>query len=250
MDPLAVGADLVVWLGQFCRGQGMVLAVIDDLQWADGPSARALLFAMRRLQADRVLVVVSARPGELPRLGEGWQRFLAGDYRAGGVRLGGPGARGMWWPSAGRSRWGSCGAGPSAACWTRRAATRCTAGRCWRRPGSRALTSPVGRCVCPAQAPVAAAGPGARRSGLLGTLDLLAGRAGPGRAAAAEARLLEAWQTHDRARDAAEGAAAAFQLALLCLAAGRIPHGPDKWGMDRTPGRNRRARGRFPHRRL
>jgi DNA-binding CsgD family transcriptional regulator/tetratricopeptide (TPR) repeat protein len=91
VDPLAVGADLVVWLGQCCRGQQMVLAVIDDLQWADGPSARALLFAVRRLQADPVLVVVSARPGELARLGEGWLRFLAGDYRAGRVRLGGLG---------------------------------------------------------------------------------------------------------------------------------------------------------------
>ncbi len=88
VDPLAVGADLVVWLGQCCRGQQMVLAVIDDLQWADGPSARALLFALRRLQADRVLVVVAARPGELSRLGEGWLRFLAGDYRAGRIRLG------------------------------------------------------------------------------------------------------------------------------------------------------------------
>ena len=86
VDPLAVGADLVGWLGQF---PAMVLVVIDDLQWADGPSARALLFALRRLQADPVLVVVSARPGELPRLGEGWLRFLAGDYRAGRVRLGG-----------------------------------------------------------------------------------------------------------------------------------------------------------------
>ena len=46
---------------------------------------------MRRLQADQVLVVVSARPGELARLGEGWQRFLAGDHRAGRVRLGGLG---------------------------------------------------------------------------------------------------------------------------------------------------------------
>ncbi len=88
VDPLAVGADLVGWLGQF---QTMVLVVIDDLQWADGPSARALLFALRRLQADPVLVVVSARPGELPRLGEGWLRFLAGDHRAGRVRLGGLG---------------------------------------------------------------------------------------------------------------------------------------------------------------
>jgi DNA-binding CsgD family transcriptional regulator len=91
VDPLAVGADLVVWLGQCRRSLGIVLAVIDDLQWADGPSAQALLFALRRLQADQVLVVVSARPGELPRLGESWLRFLAGDHRAGRIRLGGLG---------------------------------------------------------------------------------------------------------------------------------------------------------------
>ena len=91
VDPLAVGAELVMWLGQVCRGRGMVLACIDDLQWADGPSARALLFALRRLQADQVLVVVAARGGELSRLGGGWQRFLAGDHRAGRVRLGGLG---------------------------------------------------------------------------------------------------------------------------------------------------------------
>ena len=91
VDPLAVGADLVMWLGQCCRGRQMVLVLVDDLHWADGPSARALLFALRRLQADRVLVVVAARPGELSRLGEGWPRFLAGDHRAGRVRLGGLG---------------------------------------------------------------------------------------------------------------------------------------------------------------
>ena len=91
VDPLAVGADLLVWLDQCCRRRQMVLVVVDDLQWADGPSARALLFAVRRLHADQVLVVVSARPGELARLGEGWLRFLAGDHRAGRVRLGGLG---------------------------------------------------------------------------------------------------------------------------------------------------------------
>ena len=103
VDPLAVGADLVAWFGQF---QGMVLAVIDDLQWADGPSARALLFAVRRLQADQVLVVVSARAGELSRLGEGWQRFLAGDHRAGRVRLGGLGPGGCGGAGPGAGGWG------------------------------------------------------------------------------------------------------------------------------------------------
>ncbi len=91
VDPLAVGADLVMWLGQCCRGRQMVLVLVDDLHWADGPSARALLFALRRLQADPVLVVAAARPGELARLGEGWLRFLAGDHRAARVRLGGLG---------------------------------------------------------------------------------------------------------------------------------------------------------------
>jgi DNA-binding CsgD family transcriptional regulator len=91
VDPLAVGADLVIWLGQCCRGRQLVLVLVDDLHWADGPSVRALLFAVRRLQADPVLVVVAARPGELARLGEGWLRFLAGDHRAARVRLGGLG---------------------------------------------------------------------------------------------------------------------------------------------------------------
>jgi len=91
VDPLAVGAELVVWLGQVGRDRGLVLACIDDLQWADGPSARALLFAIRRLQADQVLVAASARAGELSWLGEGWPRFVAGDHRAGRLLLRGLG---------------------------------------------------------------------------------------------------------------------------------------------------------------
>jgi DNA-binding XRE family transcriptional regulator/tetratricopeptide (TPR) repeat protein len=89
VDPLAVGGELVAWLGRQSRGHGMVLGIIDDLQWADGPSARALLFALRRLQAARSLVVVSARTAELARLGQSWQRFLAGDHRVARLRLGG-----------------------------------------------------------------------------------------------------------------------------------------------------------------
>jgi DNA-binding CsgD family transcriptional regulator len=91
VDPVAVGAELVMSLGRLRGAKAMVLAVIDDLQWTDGLSARALLFALRRLRAEPVLVVLSARPGELSRLGEGWPRFLAGDYRASRLRLGGLG---------------------------------------------------------------------------------------------------------------------------------------------------------------
>jgi AAA ATPase domain len=50
--------------------------VVEDLQWADARSARALLFAPRRLADHRVLVVLSARPHGLRHLGENWARFL------------------------------------------------------------------------------------------------------------------------------------------------------------------------------
>ena len=72
---------------------------------------------------------------------------------------------------------------------------------------------------------VAAAGPSTRRSWLLGALDFLSG----GRTAAAEARLREAWQAHDPVREAAADAAAAFQLEVLCVVAGRIPEAIE-WG--------------------
>ncbi|HEY6749287.1 MAG TPA: AAA family ATPase, partial [Mycobacteriales bacterium] len=41
-----------------------VLAVVDDAHWLDAASADALLFAARRLQADRVAVLFAARDGE------------------------------------------------------------------------------------------------------------------------------------------------------------------------------------------
>src|ERR1039458_6102797 len=67
-------------------GQVVVLA-IDDLQWADRPSSRAVLFALRRLRADKVLTIVSTRVGELTD--PGWARFVGGDGRVTRIRLGG-----------------------------------------------------------------------------------------------------------------------------------------------------------------
>ena len=374
----------------------MVLAVIDDLQWADGPSARALLFAVRRLQADHVLVAVSARTAELSRLGEGWQRFLAGDHRVSRIRLGGLrpgdvvalgralgmgtlprwavarlleqtggkplycravleelGIEGLGRPSgvlrvpyslagavlrrvgslspaarelavaaailghrcelaaaaalaglddplpaleeamaagilveqrdgaqagigfthllgqqavysdlspvrrcrlheqaAGLVGWHralehrvAAAAGPDdelasdleVAGWEAHRLGRMAQAAAWLAQAAAASRQPAAtdRCLLDAleilvacgevaeaevlAARVGAAGPGARRSWLLGTLDFLAGRAG-----AAEERLREAWQTHDRVREASVGAAAATQLARLCLVAGRI----------------------------
>jgi DNA-binding CsgD family transcriptional regulator len=86
-DPMAVGARLLARLDELqVDGQVVVLA-IDDLQWVDRQSSRAVLFALRRLRADRVLTVVATRAGELADAG--WARFVAGDGRVSVLRLGG-----------------------------------------------------------------------------------------------------------------------------------------------------------------
>ncbi len=87
LDPLAVGAGLLSIFDALGRSGQLTLLLVDDLHWSDPLSARALLFCLRRLLADRVLVVVTARPGQLARLGEGWYRFVAGDERATRLRL-------------------------------------------------------------------------------------------------------------------------------------------------------------------
>ena len=88
-DVMAIGAHMVVALGDLQAGDRVVMVMIDDLHWSDRLSAQALLFALRRMQADRVLALVSARPGELSRLGEGWSRFASGDHRVTRLRLAG-----------------------------------------------------------------------------------------------------------------------------------------------------------------
>ena len=54
-DPMAVGAQLVDFLDRLQNGNKVVVLTIDDVQWADRLSMRAILFALRRLRADRVL---------------------------------------------------------------------------------------------------------------------------------------------------------------------------------------------------
>ena len=81
-DPLAVGVEVRALISALPRKRAAAVVVVEDLQWADLPSARALLFACRRLGADRVLVVFTGRPGATARLGEGWARFVDGDRRA------------------------------------------------------------------------------------------------------------------------------------------------------------------------
>jgi DNA-binding CsgD family transcriptional regulator len=84
-DPLTVGEELLSLFA--ARSAAGLVVVVEDLQWADQQSARALLFACRRLACEKVLVVGSARPQELGRLGEGWARFVTGDHRCSRVAL-------------------------------------------------------------------------------------------------------------------------------------------------------------------
>jgi ATP/maltotriose-dependent transcriptional regulator MalT len=87
-DSLAGGADLLAGIGALER-HGAVVMVIDDVHWADSASVRALLFVVRRLQRDHVLLLATARSGTLPRLGEGWARVLSDAPRASVLRLDG-----------------------------------------------------------------------------------------------------------------------------------------------------------------
>jgi DNA-binding CsgD family transcriptional regulator len=57
-----------------------VLSVVDDAQWLDDASAHALLFAARRLKAERVVLLLAARDGDL-------QRFTAPEIAE--LRIGG-----------------------------------------------------------------------------------------------------------------------------------------------------------------
>jgi DNA-binding CsgD family transcriptional regulator len=102
-DPLAVGLELRALISSLpgnapgsapgsAPGKAAVAAVavvVEDLQWADLPSARALLFACRRLGADRVLVLLTGRPEATSRLGEGWARFVTGSLCSSVLTLGG-----------------------------------------------------------------------------------------------------------------------------------------------------------------
>ncbi len=75
LSSFAVGADLVATLGA-AQDSAPVIVVLDDAQWLDASSAAALLFALRRLHGDRVLVVIASRPDGLVALGPSWTRLL------------------------------------------------------------------------------------------------------------------------------------------------------------------------------
>ncbi|MFC5824780.1 helix-turn-helix transcriptional regulator [Nonomuraea insulae] len=77
-DPWAAGQAVCDLLGRW-TGPGVLVVVVDDAQWVDRPSSRALGYALRRVRAGRVLVVVACRDLADPWLPEGLRRVLTGD---------------------------------------------------------------------------------------------------------------------------------------------------------------------------
>ncbi len=69
-DRFAVGAGTLSLLAAYAE-QGPVLVLIDDAHWLDAPSAEAILFAIRRLLADAVAVLISVREGHPSLLDRG-----------------------------------------------------------------------------------------------------------------------------------------------------------------------------------
>ena len=62
-DRFAVGAATLSLLAAFADERPL-LVLVDDVQWLDGASADALLFAFRRLLAEPIAVLLAARQGE------------------------------------------------------------------------------------------------------------------------------------------------------------------------------------------
>jgi DNA-binding CsgD family transcriptional regulator len=71
-SPQAAGLDLVALLTE-AGGGGPVAVVVEDLHWADRESSQALLAVVRRMGEERVLLLITSRPGAAP---DGWDRLL------------------------------------------------------------------------------------------------------------------------------------------------------------------------------
>src|SRR2546421_3707159 len=62
-DRFAIGAATLSLLSAYAE-EAPLAVLVDDAQWLDGSSAEALLFAIRRLVADPIAVVLTVREGE------------------------------------------------------------------------------------------------------------------------------------------------------------------------------------------
>ena len=81
----AAGLELLALLGA-AQDAGPVAAVVEDLHWADAASRQALLTVARRLDRDKVVLVISSRPGPPA---DGWERFCRDPGRCLRMVLGG-----------------------------------------------------------------------------------------------------------------------------------------------------------------
>jgi DNA-binding CsgD family transcriptional regulator len=80
-DAARAGMQLLDLLGNLEDRTPLVL-VVDDAHWVDAPSLRALIFALRRLVADRVLVLVVVREEESALLPASLRRLVSGEHGA------------------------------------------------------------------------------------------------------------------------------------------------------------------------
>lgn len=78
-DPVTVGTRILEMLDEL-EAAGPVVVVVDDLHWADLPSLQALIFALRRLDADPVLVVLAVRADALAALPASLRRLVTGRH--------------------------------------------------------------------------------------------------------------------------------------------------------------------------
>jgi len=85
-DPLTSGRLLLDVVGVLAS-QGPVVLIVEDLHWIDHPSAQALRFALRRLNEEHVLALVTTRPEGAVQFDEGWRRLF--DDRGQRLRLAG-----------------------------------------------------------------------------------------------------------------------------------------------------------------
>ncbi|GAA2211479.1 hypothetical protein GCM10009850_069390 [Nonomuraea monospora] len=78
VDPCAAG-QVVCELVARLSALGTLAVVVDDVQWVDRASLRALSYVLRRVRAGRVLLLVACRDLADPWLPDGLRRLLAGD---------------------------------------------------------------------------------------------------------------------------------------------------------------------------
>ena len=76
-EPVGVGARILEVIEDL-EQKAPVAIVVDDAQWADVDSLRALLFVTRRLVGERVLTLLAQRSEATPRLPEGLRRMASG----------------------------------------------------------------------------------------------------------------------------------------------------------------------------